>query len=996
MIRSKTLSMFALAALAVAGLAHPSRAGATRAAGDAAGDAASRFHQRVAYTIDVRLDTGRHHLTGTETIRYVNESPDTLRRIALHLYPNAYRNDDTAFMRFFRRRYNLNLLPLPGSRRSWIELDDVRAGGRAVTPRIDDTIAWIPLPTPLAPGDSVAIELSFDEKLRRHLGRMGWRGEHYDFAQWYPKVAVYDERGFHAKPWRTGEFYGEFATFDVSMTVPADYVVAATGVPVDGDPGWGFNPVDETRERGRRASREAAGERTVRFHAERVHDFAWSADPTFVVQDTTVSGVTIHSVYQKRHASTWRDSTLAHGVRALRWLENRVGRYPYPQITIVDALLGGGMEYPMLVMDGRASEGLVVHEVGHIWFYGILANDEQAAAWMDEGFTTFQTRWYMAHRYGPWGDRSKWNFWQRITPQPTLWRSYRDGVLALERAGYAEPVATPADEFRHSYRAAVYRKASLFLEYLHSLAGDEGMTRILNTYYDRHELTHVREDDFRAAAEEVLGRDLRWTFENWLHTRKLCDYRLEDVTARPEGDSVRVSVHIEREGERFQPLDVRFEMPDGSAITRRIDTISRTIRASFVLPAAPRRTTVGPDNSILDVDFADNTLPRRVHVMPDWPGNAWTAEDAYTVRLQPSAWVNDVDGVRAGLRLRGSYYDWARRLRLGVYYGVDSRRVDVDARLDSPMRLLGLRGRWNAWVWKMEGRRDLGLRLDFVVRPELARPPTHRISLGYSAHRLTDPRYLTSPETYDTSRTDVGVDLAYSVDPQADVFSSNLRASLRLGRKWTWGKYRYERLAVEATVRSRREVVPVVDVRLRGFLGLIGGDMPLQRKFGLAGAGPMTRERRFWMRSPGATWSDLNYHVPGDANLRAYRAGDFGVNRVVAFNAELGTRVPLGPLGRLLRPLTGSIAWYAFYDVAHVFDDVNPVASSARVQSLVDGGLFDGAIADAGVGLRLSPPWPFWRVHVRLDAPLWMNHPEVIGETDRTARRYAVSLRAAF
>ncbi len=953
------------------------------------------FQQRVAYTIHARLDTDSHRLAGTETIRYVNASPDTLRTIALHLYPNAYRDDDTAFMRFFRRRYNLNLFPLPRSRRSWIELDAVHADDRPVTPRIEDTVAWIPLPRPLAPGDSVTISMRFDEKLRRHLGRMGWRGEHYDLAQWYPKVAVYDARGLHARPWQTGEFYGEFATFDVSLTVPSDYVVAATGVPVEGDPGWSFNAADDDGSRRRRDVR-AGNERTVRFRAERVHDFAWSADPTFVVQDTTVAGVTIHSFFQRRHAGAWRDTTLAHGVRALRWLEHRVGRYPYPQISIVDALLSGGMEYPMLVMDGRASEGLVVHEVGHIWFYGILANDEQAAAWMDEGFTTFQTRWYMEHRYGPWGDRSKWNLWQRLTPQPTLWRAYRDAVLGLERAGYAERVATPAPEFRHSYRMAVYRKASLFLQYLRSLAGDDGMTRILNTYYDRWKLRHVDEEAFRDAVEDELGLDLRRTFENWLHTRKLCDYRLESVrTAPAEGDSVRVRVHIEREGERFQPIDVRFDLADGRSVTRRLDGRPRTIRAEFTLPATPRRTTVGPGNAILDVDFADNTLPRRHHVMPDWPGNAWTAEDAYTIRVRPAAWVNDVDGVRVGLRVRGSYYDWARRIRLGLYHGVDSRRLDVDARWDRPVRFVGLRGRLSAWLWKMEGRRDIGARADFVHRPELSRPPTHHVTIGYSSHRLTDPRYLTSPEDYDTSRSDAGVDLAYTVDPQADAFSASVRASLRLGRRWTGGRFRYERLAVEASVRSRRDVIPV-DVRLRGFIGLIGGDMPLQRKFGLAGAGPMERERRFWMRSPGATWSDLNYHVPGDANLRAYRAGGFGVNRVVAFNAEAGTAVPLGPLGRLLRPLTGRIAAYGFYDVAHVFDDVNPVASSARVQALVDGGLFDGAIADAGVGLRFAPPWPFWHAHIRVDFPVWMNHPEVIGESDRTARRYLVSLSAAF
>ncbi len=951
---------------------------------------ADYFQQDVHYTMHVRLDTKSKHLTGKQEIVYTNNSPDTLDELYLHLYANAYRNRHTAFMKFFRRRFNMNFIDIPRANRGWIDIANVRVNDLPVTPEVDETIARIPLPDRLAPGASLTLSLDFDEKIRRHIGRAGYKGRHYDLAQWYPKVAVYDENGFHARKWQTGEFYGEFGTFDVFITLPDNYVVAATGEVAGGNAGWRFNPP------GAKGSvREAQGEREVHFHAERVHDFAWSADPTFVVQDTVLDNVTIRSVYRRSRASTWQDSTLVHGVRAYRWLTRTVGPYPYTQINIVDALLGGGMEYPMLVMDSRADEGLVVHEVGHIWFYGILGNDEQDAAWLDEGFTSFQTRWFMEERYGPYGNRSKLNWYERITPRPTLWEDYRNRVFPLLRRGYAERVATPSAEFVHSYRNNVYRKAALTLNAIRGIAGDDGMRRILHHYFDRWKLKHVNEERFRASVEEVTGLNLKYEFEAWLHTKKICDYKLTDVRTRPDGDSVSVRVSVDREDELFLPLDIEFEMPDGNRITRRVDGRPRWIRKTFRLPAPPKRTTVGPGNTIMDIDFADNTLPRRRRFLVDWPGNNYYPEDAYTLRHRPAAWYNDVDGAKLGYHLRGSYYNWARRFRLGLYYGINSERLDFSAAYDKPMAFLGQRGRFVVETSKMEGRRNTDIHADFANRAKLSRPPEHSFRIGYNRHELTEPRYLVSTEIYDTNQADVSVYTTYRVSPQADIFSTSLEAGLRLGRRWTGGRYRYERFHADLRAYSRREYLPV-DIRLRAFVGILSGSLPTQRKFALAGAGPVAQSQRFWTRSPGAVWENLNYHDPGDGNLRGYTVGSFGVNRLLAFNAEAGTRLPLWKLGTLVRPLTGRISWYAFYDAGKTLDDANPIGSSTRVQALVDAGVLNTTIQDAGIGFRSEVRWPFWHFTARLDLPLWLSRPDIIGETDRTRFRYLLSATSTF
>ncbi|MFH1754891.1 MAG: M1 family metallopeptidase [Candidatus Latescibacterota bacterium] len=387
------------------------------AAGSLASDA--YFQQDVQYTIRARLDTDGRMLLGTETILYTNNSPDTLRHFYLHLYPNAYKSKDTAFQKSYRRYYNVNLFNLPGAYRGYIDIDTLSVDGQAVAARIEDTIAKIDLPQPLLPGGSIRLSLSFREKIRKQIGRAGYRGEQFDITQWYPKVVVYDQNRFHADPFELGEFYGEFGTFDVHLEVPDNYVVAATGEVRDGDPGWNLHKTGGGNAGGTGGgsvtadgNSGAAAYKTVHFHADKVHDFAWSASPDFAVQDTTWNGVQILSFYKDSNRQ-WQDSTLVHGVRALTWLEEKVGPYPYPQLSIVQSLADGGMEYPMLVMNGTVSEPLVLHEAGHIYFYGALANDERQEAWLDEGATSAQTAWYLQERYGPWGKKDDWSLHQK-------------------------------------------------------------------------------------------------------------------------------------------------------------------------------------------------------------------------------------------------------------------------------------------------------------------------------------------------------------------------------------------------------------------------------------------------------------------------------------------------------------------------------------------------------------------------------------------------------
>ena len=953
---------------------------------------ADYFQQFHHTTINVKLDAARKWVSGKETILYVNNSPDTLREFYLHLYPNAFKSKNSAYMKDKNRQYNLVLRDLSKEDKGWLDIKNVQVNGKKVEPLIDDTIAKMALPAPLVPGDSLRVELDFDGKIHRAMDRSGYRGNHFDMAQWYPKVVVYDEKKWHPDKFMTGEFYGEFGTFDVKIELPENFVVAATGLVRSGDPGWTYNPPHA----GKNAKPRPKTDKTkiVHFHAEKVHDFTWAADPSFVVQDTTLGDLKIYSVYRRKSAKTWEDSTLAHVTRAVRFLEKHVGKYQWPQITVCEMMRTGGMEYPMFILDGRASEGLVMHEYGHEYFYGMLANNEREEAWIDEGFASFIARYYQTRRYGPWGDRSQWNWYRRITPQYKVWEDYRREVFDLSRRGYGERTSFRAEKYDNNYRTHVYAKAALTYNAMRFVAGDSTFEKINHTFFDEWQFKHVNEDRYRGAAEKVLDRDLSRQFEQWLHTTKTVDYSLDDV--RTNADSVGVSARavVTRKGELYCPIDLVFTMKDGSTVRHRMDARNRSMVAKVHLPSAPVRTAVNPDNEIMDVDLTNNFYPRKKDLQIDWPNNNYYPEDAYVIRHRPAIWYNDIDGAKVGYHLYGSREGWWNRYRLGVYYGAESGQVDWSGSAEWPNHLLGGNGHYFMSGYRMEGRNDARAGIHIALRPKLIEPPTQTVTLGYGYHELRDPDYLTSSEIYDTTNADTGPFFAYSIQPELDIATVRFGAGLDMGRTWIGGDVKYERFETELWLKSRPEVAKI-DWRLRVFGGFTGGGAPAQRKFNLAGAGSIARDERFWLRSPGAVPEDLHYLEPGDGNVRGYGQGTFAVNKLVAFNTELGGKMP-GRIAKFMAPIVGTMSLYGFYDAGWVLDTRNPIASSSRIESLVDSGLFDTRIDDAGIGIRSDVKWPFWNFTWRLDSPFWVSHPEVNGETKQTDWRYNFSIIATF
>ena len=450
------------------------------------------FQQKVDYKINVSLDDQKNRLLGNITIKYHNQSHDTLKYILLHLWPNAYKNTQTAFSTQFiengKRDFHFSKKEDRGS----IDSLNFMVNGKEskFTFYADQPdIAKLELASPLAPGQSITIYTPFRVKIPKSVSRLGHIDNSYQITQWYPKPAVYDLEGWHPIPYLDqGEFYSEFGTFDVSITLPQNYVVAATGE-LQNKEEWDF--IEQIIRNSEKQNFDylsltdqviPASDtifKTIQFKADNVHDFAWFADKRFYILKDEArlpsrKKIDCYAYFTNVEAQLWKKGA-EYTSRAVEFYSKTVGEYPYPHATAVQSALGagGGMEYPMITVIGKTGNAksldiVIAHEVGHNWFYGILASNEREYAWMDEGFNSYVESRY-SDKYYP---NSK-----EITPNLVY--------LTQARRAMDQASNTPSQNLTSiNYFLGAYAKPTMVLRYLEEYLGVDKMDRILNKYYE--------------------------------------------------------------------------------------------------------------------------------------------------------------------------------------------------------------------------------------------------------------------------------------------------------------------------------------------------------------------------------------------------------------------------------------------------------------------------------------------------------------------------------
>ncbi|MBL7776179.1 MAG: M1 family metallopeptidase [Saprospiraceae bacterium] len=523
------------------------------------------FQQEVNYTITATLDDRAHTLDAHIRMEYVNHAPEPLSEIWMHLWANAYQNRQTAFCKQKLRDGSPRFYFAPDSSLGYFQNLKFTVDGQPVTWNIDPKnpdIAVLKLGNPLPPGGRIVIETPFLLKIPASFSRLGHVGTSYQMTQWYPKPAVYDRLGWHAMPYLDmGEFFSEFGSFDVSITLPDNYVVGATGV-LQNESEWAFLQKKEAETRAEIARREAllpdeakkagkkasfpassATTKTLRYLAEGVHDFAWFADKRFyVLKDTATlaSGATVDcwAMFTDEEFNIWKKGAF-YVRRAVEFYSNLVGPYPWPHATAVHSALsaGGGMEYPMITVIGNSGSGkdldeVITHEVGHNWFYGILASNERDHPWMDEGLNSYYEHRYMVNYYGSDSSNDMLPKWALDPAQSG--GIPENGYLMLAREGADTPPDSHSDDFWFiAYGVQVYMKTAVCLEWLERSIGQARFDPVMQAYFERWKFRHPYPDDLRAAWQDA-GLDADWFFEA-MQTRRRFDAALTNVEKSPEG-----------------------------------------------------------------------------------------------------------------------------------------------------------------------------------------------------------------------------------------------------------------------------------------------------------------------------------------------------------------------------------------------------------------------------------------------------------------------------
>jgi hypothetical protein len=609
------------------------------------------------YRIHVTLDEANKRISGSQMLLWHNKNDEEISDLRFHLYLNGFRNSQATFMKESGGVHRGNKIDEEGWGYSDITMLKVQNHGGpaeglnfsdgAVHPTVEDmvdrtneiqflapddgntedrTYFAVPLEQPLKPGESVWVKIEFEAKLPEPpFSRTGAWKDYFFVAQWFPKIAVREEGAWTDHQFHVNtEFYADYGVYDVFMTVPDTYVLGATGLNIS-------------------KTDNGDGTKTHYYHAEDVHDFAWTASPDFLEFTGKADDVEIRALVQKEHADQGQrhiDATVVSITKFQEWY----GDYPFPNLTVVDPRRGatgsGGMEYPTLITAGtfygmpekfRPLEIVIIHEFGHNFWYHLLASNEFEESWLDEGINSYTEIQVMQDAYG---DNNVMDLY-----------GIRMGDVHVQRMGYAgsadlDPTVRDGWTYstRNSYGVNSYSKPAIFLTTLHNHLGKEKMLEVMRTYVERFSFKHPKSQDFVDVVNDVTGEDYSWFFDQALYTAKTLDYKVSRATSKrikpPKGYGISQEIGedidrgkeaakeqedksqpfasevlIRRVGEFTFPVTLEVVFEDGETIRENWDGKDLWKRYTYERPSRMVSAAIDPDYLIpMDLNMVNNSI----------------------------------------------------------------------------------------------------------------------------------------------------------------------------------------------------------------------------------------------------------------------------------------------------------------------------------------------------------------------------------------------------
>ncbi len=574
--------------------------------------------QRVVhYQIDARYDAAKHTVDATEVLTYHNLTGQSLDHFPFHLYLNAFQpkatwireakllgNRDTSYEKWEDKQFGseeIKSFEVVGQgdltqQLQFIQPDDGN--------KDDKTVVDVHLPKAIASGRYVQFKIAFHDQMPETQARTGWKRDFVLGGQWFPKVGVWwngawNCHQFHA----TTEFFADFGVYDVKLTVPQYEVIGATGVEVGS-----VNNPDTTK--------------TLTYHGDDIHDFAWTISPRYKVKDDGVfegqmGPVKMRILMQPAH---WSQVDRHEKIlrESLEYFERWYGPYPYKMITLVDPEPGsaaGGMEYPTFIT-GETSwfmpsglhfpELVVEHEFGHQYWYGMVATNEFEDAWMDEGINSYSEVKVLDAILGR--DTSILNL-----------AGVTAGEREIQRIGYIgvadlDPIAQKAYDYYNfgSYGGITYGKTASVLVTLEGIVGEDTMQKAMHAYFMKYRFTHPVKEDFLKTIEEVSGKNLRWYFNQAIYGTQVLDYEVikidsfpvnwyEEQKASKKDDKNTVylsSVWLHRKADFTMPVEVEIKFDNGEKVREHWDGQNRWTKFSYEKKAKVESAEIDPDHKI--------------------------------------------------------------------------------------------------------------------------------------------------------------------------------------------------------------------------------------------------------------------------------------------------------------------------------------------------------------------------------------------------------------
>jgi len=1007
------------------------------------------WQQDVYYRINADIDEKTDIITGSEELTYSNNSPDTLPFVYFHLYENAFQPGSYTDM-----LHKANNFPVKygkyESQGLGTQISKLQSGGKDLKTELDNTILKVFLTSPLKPGESVTFQIDFKSyfdpggNIRRRMKMFNAYGfKHYDGVHWYPRISVYDRKlGWDTDQHLTREFYGDYGAFDVNLTFANYFVMDATGVLQNKsevmpqalrdsldikrfkDKAWESPPTFRIKPDGTR--------KTWKFHAENVHDFAFTADPTYRIGEVTWNGIQILAMAQEPHAGRWQNAA-AFTASVIKTYSEDFGMYAYPKMVVCDAQ--DGMEYPMLTLDGGFEPDfhpLIAHEVGHNWFFGMVGSNETYRAMMDEGFTQFLDSWACIKLDGP-------NTVSRFQPKSAYVRKFLKPSLTINTEVYNRyiPEAAKGDEttlnthsdhfnggLRHSGGyGQVYSKTATMLYNLQYVLGDELFQKCMQHYFNQWKFCHPYPEDFRNSVIQFSHVDLNWFFDEWIETSQTIDYAVNGFK-KEKGDDKYV-ITLKRKGRMQMPIDFTvisnegktysyyipntwFEKKTSSVILPRWigwDKIQPEYKAHVTIPSGIKEIVIDTTFRLADVNMLNNNLKTpvaysfdsRISNYPDWKH--------YELFYRPDLWFNSYDGVKAGIHFNGNYLNYFHVFDANVWFNTGLAQQTLPAGAE-PLKFdfVSFRFNYKTATDKLVKRSDIFLStkfldglfaysLGFEFKDKSLKNQFYVYFKSMLRPQRSSMTYLLYPGEWDdnmyNNTLNLGINHTYNYAHGSGTINLGMRAS-------AFGS-NYDYSSLSFTEINRHDLGKKIKFSTRLYAQYITGtNQPSESMLFLAGANPEDMMDNKYTRSIGFVPSDWlgygastnHFQYGGGLNLRGYsgylapKLMDDGTERDL-YKGSSGASV------------TGELEFQKLFTkgVAEMFGPRTfaKMSGAVGIQTYLfaDAGFmgynhnnekpaFDDLRADAGIGStftikRFGPLQMVKPLTIRFDVPLFLN-----------------------